>query len=74
MAEEIVAAGYTFPYLYDESQEVAKAYRAACTPGLVSISIASSGWYIADNMMTVGRREQSASHRSRPARGAGCGV
>ena len=24
--------GYTFPYLYDESQEVAKAYRAACTP------------------------------------------
>ncbi|MEZ6057429.1 MAG: thioredoxin family protein [Planctomycetaceae bacterium] len=25
-------AGYTFPYLYDESQEVAKAYGAACTP------------------------------------------
>jgi peroxiredoxin len=24
--------GYTFPYLYDESQAVAKAYRAACTP------------------------------------------
>lgn len=24
--------GYTFPYLYDESQEVAKAYGAACTP------------------------------------------
>lgn len=23
---------YSFPYLYDESQEVAKAYRAACTP------------------------------------------
>lgn len=23
---------YTFPYLYDESQEVAKAYKAACTP------------------------------------------
>jgi peroxiredoxin len=32
MAEEIKAAGYTFPYLYDESQEVARAYRAACTP------------------------------------------
>jgi peroxiredoxin len=32
MAEEIVSAGYTFPYLYDESQEVAKAYRAVCTP------------------------------------------
>jgi len=32
MAEEKVTAGYTFPYLYDESQEVAKAYEAACTP------------------------------------------
>jgi peroxiredoxin len=32
MAEEIKQAGYTFPYLYDESQEVAKDYRAACTP------------------------------------------
>jgi peroxiredoxin len=34
MAEEARAAGYTFPYLYDESQAVAKAYRAACTPDL----------------------------------------
>jgi peroxiredoxin len=25
-------AGYVFPYLYDETQEVAKAYQAACTP------------------------------------------
>ena len=24
--------GYSFPYLYDESQDVAKAYDAACTP------------------------------------------
>ena len=32
MAEEVKAAGYLFPYLYDESQAVAKAYRAACTP------------------------------------------
>jgi thiol-disulfide isomerase/thioredoxin len=32
MAEEIKTAGYTFPYLYDETQAVAKAYRAACTP------------------------------------------
>ena len=32
MAEEIVSAGYTFPYLYDESQDVARAYRAVCTP------------------------------------------
>ena len=26
--------GYPFPYLYDETQEVAKAYDAACTPDL----------------------------------------
>ncbi|MEQ6125329.1 thioredoxin family protein [Pseudotenacibaculum sp. MALMAid0570] len=26
--------GYPFPYLYDESQEIAKAYDAACTPDL----------------------------------------
>jgi thiol-disulfide isomerase/thioredoxin len=34
MAEEIRDAGYTFPYLYDETQEVAKAYQAACTPDI----------------------------------------
>jgi len=32
MAEEVAARAYTFPYLYDETQQVAKAYRAACTP------------------------------------------
>nr|VFJ95916.1 MAG: Peroxiredoxin [Candidatus Kentron sp. LFY]VFK18847.1 MAG: Peroxiredoxin [Candidatus Kentron sp. LFY] len=32
MAEEVRNFGYTFPYLFDETQEVAKAYRAACTP------------------------------------------
>ncbi len=29
---QALRAGFTFPYLYDESQAVAKAYRAACTP------------------------------------------
>ncbi len=32
MAAEARARGYTFPYLFDEAQAVAKAYRAACTP------------------------------------------
>ena len=32
MKQEAVKWGYVFPYLYDESQDVAKAYRAACTP------------------------------------------
>ncbi len=31
LAEE---AGYPFPYLYDDTQEVAKAYDAACTPDI----------------------------------------
>jgi peroxiredoxin len=32
MARLVEDAGFTFPYLYDETQEVAKAYQAACTP------------------------------------------
>ena len=34
MAEEVVQAGYPFSYLHDMSQEVAKAYHAACTPDI----------------------------------------
>ncbi len=34
MAQEARRAGYTFPYLYDEDQSVAKKFRAACTPEL----------------------------------------
>jgi len=32
MAELAAARGFEFPYLYDETQQVALAYRAACTP------------------------------------------
>src|SRR5262245_4567138 len=32
MKQEKAKANYTFPYLFDETQEVARAYRAACTP------------------------------------------
>ncbi len=32
MVEEVKNWGYTFPYLYDETQDVAKAFKAACTP------------------------------------------
>lgn len=32
MKLEVARAGYTFPYLYDATQTVAKAYQAACTP------------------------------------------
>jgi hypothetical protein len=32
MAGEAARQGWAFPYLYDETQTVARAYRAACTP------------------------------------------
>jgi peroxiredoxin len=34
MKDEAKVAGYIFPYLYDETQAVAKSYRAACTPDI----------------------------------------
>lgn len=34
MRQEVREAGYTFPYLFDQSQAVAKAFQAACTPDL----------------------------------------
>ncbi len=34
MAAEAKRVGYSFPYLFDESQAVAKAFEAACTPEL----------------------------------------
>jgi peroxiredoxin len=34
MVVEAKSAGYIFPYLYDGTQAVAKAYRAACTPDI----------------------------------------
>jgi thiol-disulfide isomerase/thioredoxin len=32
MIHEVEERGYTFAYLFDETQEVARAYKAACTP------------------------------------------
>ena len=34
MRQVAIELQYPFPYLYDESQDVAKAYKAACTPDL----------------------------------------
>ena len=53
--------GYTFPYLYDESQAVAKAYQAACTPDL----------YVFDAGLALVYRGQFDD--SRPNRGAATG-
>lgn len=49
--------GYTFPYLYDESQEIAKAYDAACTPD----------FYVFDGQLKLAYRGQLDS--SRPGNG-----
>lgn len=53
MKEKAGSIGYTFPYLYDESQEVAKAYDAACTPD----------FYIFDGQMKLAYRGQLDSSR-----------
>lgn len=48
MKEEKASRGYTFPYLYDEDQSVAKAYGAACTPD----------FYVFDQNMKLAYRGQ----------------
>lgn len=57
MKEEAEHVGYSFPYLYDETQEVAKAYDAACTPD----------FYIFDGDMKCAYRGQMDG--SRPGNG-----
>lgn len=60
LAEEV---GYTFPYLYDESQEVAKAYDAACTPDFYVFDGAGKLFY-------RGRLDESRPKNDKPLTGA----
>ncbi len=53
MKEHAKQLGYPFPYLYDESQEVAHAYHAACTPD----------FYVFDKQMHLAYRGQMDSSR-----------
>lgn len=48
MKKTALAAHYPFPYLYDETQEVARAYQAACTPD----------FYLFDSTLTLVYRGQ----------------
>lgn len=57
MIEEHKSAGYTFPYLYDATQQVAIAYKAACTPD----------FFVFDQNMALVYRGQFDS--SRPGNG-----
>lgn len=47
--------GFTFPYLFDESQEVARAYDAACTPEFYGVSAAGTIEY--QGRLDEGRKE-----------------
>jgi peroxiredoxin len=53
MVEEVKRRGYTFPYLYDASQKVAQAYRAACTPD----------FYVFDKKQRLAYRGQMCASR-----------
>lgn len=39
MVEMVEKEGFTFPYLHDESQEIARAYDAACTPDFFGFNV-----------------------------------
>lgn len=54
MREEALRVGYPFPYLFDETQDVARAYGAACTPTPLS-STATCAWFTVVNWMTPAR-------------------
>lgn len=63
MALEKSAAGYTFPYLFDETQSVAKQYQAACTPD----------FYVFDaerKLVYRGQMDDSRPKGNRPNNGA----
>jgi peroxiredoxin len=53
MKETAKKYGFSFPYLYDETQDVAKAYDAACTPD----------FYLFDSKKTLVYRGQMDSSR-----------
>lgn len=62
MREEAISNHYPFPYLYDETQSVAKAYNAACTPD----------FYVFDNELKCvyrGRFDDSTPGNNQPITG-----
>lgn len=62
MVETAARYGWTFPYLYDESQSVAQAYFAACTPD----------FYLFDSSLTLtycGQYDSSRPKNGQPVTG-----
>lgn len=64
--------GYTFPYLFDETQSVAKAYEAACTPDLYVFGVDKRLIYRGQFDQTRPQRISSGNYDSQeePATGA----
>lgn len=62
LAEQARRAGFTFPYLYDETQDVARAYGAVCTPDLF---VFDSDWRLAYR----GEFDGTRPNRGAPANG-----
>ncbi|MGI9531823.1 thioredoxin family protein [Lutimonas sp.] len=63
MKQVALKEGYSFPYLYDETQEVALAYQAACTPD----------FFVFDKEMKLkyrGQLDDSRPGNNRPVTGA----
>jgi len=63
MGQEAAELGYVFPYLLDESQAVAKAYRAACTPDFFLFDAAR-------RLVYRGQFDDSRPGNGRPVTGA----
>lgn len=63
MKERAEELNFQFPYLYDETQEVARAYMAACTPD----------FYVFDNEMACvyrGRMDEATPGNGKPVTGS----
>ena len=63
LREQKKSCGFTFPYLFDESQGVARAYRAACTPD----------FFLFDSQQRLiyrGQMDDSRPENGRPVTGA----
>lgn len=63
MKEHAATVGYTFPYLYDETQAVARAYDAACTPDFYVFNAD-------DHLYYRGRMDESRPSNDIPVNGA----
>ena len=72
MAAEVKQRGYKFPYLYDETQDVAIAYRAACTPDFYVFD--GEQRLVYRGQFDASRPESGISVTGADLRGARCGA